>query len=263
VYKQGSGVVIGRGRVITNCHVTKGGAQVTVKSGADSRTASVSVADEELDLCSLDVSLFDAPSVSVGTAASLRTGQRVYAIGAPMGLELTISEGIVSSLRAVDGGTMIQTTAPVSPGSSGGGLFNSEGQLVGVVTFQHRFGQNLNFAVPADWIEKMRTRGPAASSGTSSVASTEPTMEEMVVGKWWCFGSLSGRNGEYTYGSDGVLLIVSNDGRRIATYYRLAGRRIDYALEGIGFSFEIESLTRERMVQLVGQGQRLACERRT
>jgi hypothetical protein len=85
----------------------------------------------------------------------------------------------------------------------------------------------------------------------------------MVVGKWWCFGSISGRNGEYTYGSDGVLRIVANDGRNLATRYRLSGRRIDYMLEGNPFHLEIESLTRDRMVQLVGDGHRLACEKRT
>jgi S1-C subfamily serine protease len=118
----------------------------------------MAIADEQLDLCALDVARLDAPQVTVASASVLRTGQRVYAIGAPQGLELTISEGIVSSLRQVDEGTLIQTTAPVSPGSSGGGLFTADGRLVGIVTFQYREGQNLNFALPADWIDAMRNR---------------------------------------------------------------------------------------------------------
>ena len=89
----------------------------------------------------------------------VRTGQKVFAIGAPQGLELTISEGIVSSLRETKLGTVIQTTAPISPGSSGGGLFNVSGQLIGITTFQSKTGQNLNFAVPADWIAQMEPRG--------------------------------------------------------------------------------------------------------
>lgn len=154
----GSGVVIGQGEVITNCHVTRGGSQLQVKVGANVYSANVTTADEELDLCRLHVPGSSDVAVTIGSATSLRTGQKVYAIGAPHGLDLTISDGIVSSLREVSGGTVIQTTTPVSPGSSGGGLFDASGRLVGIVTFQHRYGQNLNFAVPAEWIGQMRNR---------------------------------------------------------------------------------------------------------
>ena len=196
--------------------------------------------------------------MNIASVADVRTGQRVYAIGAPLGLELTISEGIVSSLREVENGKVIQTTAPVSPGSSGGGLFNAEGQLIGIVTFQTRSGQNLNFAVPADWISEMRARAP----GGTRVAAAEPTIAEMVVGHWWCFGSISGRNGEYTYDSAGNLHIVSSDGRNIVTRYQVSGRRILYQWSNAAFALDIESIEPSRMVQLTGEGQRLACDRR-
>ena len=89
----------------------------------------------------------------------VRPGQTVFAIGSPQGLDLSISEGIVSSVRESRLGPLIQTTAAISPGSSGGGLFNVSGQLIGITTFQSKTGQNLNFAVPADWIADMQTRG--------------------------------------------------------------------------------------------------------
>ncbi len=273
VTKQGSGVVIGSGRVITNCHVVTGGGQIAVKTGTNSRSASINVADEEFDLCSLDVFGLDAPAVTLGTVASVRTGQRVYAIGAPMGLELTISEGIVSSLREASGSKVIQTTAPVSPGSSGGGLFNTEAKLVGIVTFQNRDGQNLNFAVPVDWIGEMRTRGTSATGvgagsspgpGTQAPAATaEPTIGEMVVGSWYCFGSITGRNGEYTYAANGEMRISSADGRNVTGSYRVTGRRIVYQGKDGASTLEIESITRDHMVQLVGAGHRLACDRRS
>jgi serine protease Do len=266
--KQGSGVVVGSGRVITNCHVTSGAAQIAVASGADSRSASVYIADEEFDLCSLDVGGLDAPAVTVGSVTSLRTGQRVFAIGAPLGLELTISEGIVSSLREVPGGKVIQTTAPVSPGSSGGGLFDVEGKLVGIVTFQQRSGQNLNFAIPADWIAEMRNRGSSSNASEAAsppvsapVQTAEPTVAEMVVGKWWCFGSLSGRNGEYSYGADGILQITLSDGVAASGRYSVAGRKILYQGQD-GFAADIDSISAQRMVQVVGDGKRIACERR-
>lgn len=153
---QGSGVVVAPGTVVTNCHVTREGAEVTIKIGRNEHRATLATADEPHDLCHFSVAGLDAPPVSIGSVAQLRTGQRVFAIGAPQGLELTISEGIVSSLRPLSDGTMIQTSAPISPGSSGGGLFDGTGKLVGIVTFQHKFGQNLNFAVPADWVSQAR-----------------------------------------------------------------------------------------------------------
>ena len=267
----GSGVVIDRGTVITNCHVVKRGASASVKVGGDVYAATLRVADEELDLCSLDVAGLGAPAVGVGTVKSLRTGQRVYAIGAPQGLELTISDGIVSSLREISLGTVIQTTAPISSGSSGGGLFDGSGQLVGIVTFQHRYGQNLNFAVPADWIGEMRTRSastsdpvPAARSSSASTASAQDdSPRRLIVGRWWCFGSVSGRNGEYEYGTDGGVLIASSDGLRARGRYAVAGRSVQYSVAGSSFAFAIESLTAEKMVLNIGlQGQRLVCDRR-
>ena len=156
----GSGVVTARGTVVTNCHVALKGVTVEVRAGKDSFPANVLIADETYDLCQLSVGGgFSAPAVEFGAMQYVRTGQKVFAVGAPQGLDLTISEGIVSSLRESRLGTIIQTTAPISPGSSGGGLFNISGQLIGITTFQVRSGQNLNFAVPADWIADMTPRG--------------------------------------------------------------------------------------------------------
>ncbi len=164
----GSGVVTGSGQVITNCHVATAGGTLSVKVSGEQYSASVEVADEEYDLCRLSVSGLTAPAVPIGSIDTLRTGQKVYAIGAPQGLELTISDGIVSAFRDMPQGRIVQTTAPISPGSSGGPLFDAYGRLVGIMTFQHRSGQNLNFAVPADWIANVRSR-----------AATNPLPETM------------------------------------------------------------------------------------
>ncbi len=271
----GSGVVVDRGAVITNCHVVSRAGSVQVKFGGDMHSGSVDVADEELDLCRLSVPGLDAPAVQVGRVGSLRTGQRVYAIGAPQGLDLTISEGIVSSLRDVPGGTVIQTTAPVSRGSSGGGLFDASGRLVGIVTFQHRYGQNLNFALPADWIGEMRSRhSSTASTGSSGEVSgraapavaqrpADNSPASLIVGVWQCFGSISGRSGTYTYGPDGAVTLVSNDGIRGAGRYTIAGKSVRYNMSNGSFAFTIEHLDVQRMVLNIGSaGQRLACERR-
>lgn len=99
------------------------------------------------------------------SSRTLKTGERVYAVGAPQGLELTLSEGLISGLRPTDDAQLVQTSAPISPGSSGGGLFDSKGQLVGVTTLYLKEGQNLNFAVPAEWISALTERpGPSLES---------------------------------------------------------------------------------------------------
>jgi hypothetical protein len=267
----GSGVVIDRNAVITNCHVVRRGVNINVKLGNAVRSADVQVSDEELDLCRLNVSGLDAPAVTIGSVKQVRTGQRVYAIGAPQGLDLTISEGIVSSLREVPGGTVIQTTAPISAGSSGGGLFDLSGRLVGIMTFQHRFGQNLNFALPADWIGEMQTRRASASAPVPTARAAavpasraeDDSPQRLVVGRWWCFGSVSGRNGEYDYREDGTLTVAASDGVRFAGRYSVAGRSVRYNVGGKSFAFAIEALSRDKMVLNIGaQGQRLVCDRR-
>ena len=91
----------------------------------------------------------------------LSVGDEVYAVGAPAGLELSLSRGIVSQLRGAFGkrsAPLVQTDAAISPGSSGGGLFNKAGELVGITTFKWQ-GESLNFALPAEWIEELWLRG--------------------------------------------------------------------------------------------------------
>jgi hypothetical protein len=83
-------------------------------------------------------------------------GERVLAIGSPLGLEGTLSEGVVSQLRELDGMPLIQTTAQISPGSSGGGLFLYTGDLAGITTMSLKGGQSLNFAVPVDAFRQLR-----------------------------------------------------------------------------------------------------------
>lgn len=157
VVSLGSGVVTAAETVVTNCHVVEGGQRLTVVSGAKTLLGTLRVADADRDLCELSVSGLQAPRVALYTG-SLRIGQRVYAIGAPEGLDLTISEGLISSIRELDGARYLQTSAPISSGSSGGGLFDVEGRLVGLTAFVLADGQNLNFALPASWIADLAAR---------------------------------------------------------------------------------------------------------
>ena len=95
-----------------------------------------------------------APPVQMGGLDTVTVGQRVYSVGSPRGLELTIAEGLVSGLRQEDGIPLpvIQTSAPLSPGSSGGGLFDEYGRVIGITTKGLIDSQNLNFAMPVELI---------------------------------------------------------------------------------------------------------------
>lgn len=157
-FSRGSGVAVGLQQVVTNCHVIAQAAQIKVRQGGNDYAASALTSDTYFDLCLLQVPQLSAPAISRGSVKNLRVGQVVYAIGTPQGLERTLSQGLVSAMRETSEGTVIQTSAPISPGSSGGGLFDTQGQLVGITTFQTKTGQNLNFAIPVDWLDTMRTR---------------------------------------------------------------------------------------------------------
>ena len=259
----GSGVVIDNEVVLTNCHVAKPGTTLAVKLGDVVMPATVQLADETLDLCRLAVPGLRAPALTIGTVESLRTGQKVYAIGAPAGLELTISEGIVSALRIVTDGTIIQTTAPISPGSSGGGLFDVAGRLVGIMTFQHRFGQNLNFALPADWIGQMRARGtadPAARSRSVAGLLQDRSPASLILGQWLCRDWTSGRTGQYNFEPDGRLSIAMSNNRAVTLNYGVSGKSLRLSDAKQGTTLVIEELTDRRMV-FHGSDRSIACER--
>ena len=153
-----SGVVMPNGEVATNHHIIEKAARLAVIFNGKAFAAKARHYDPEKDICLLAVPELKAPKALIGDTNQLKVGARVYAIGSPSGLELTLSDGIVSGFREVKGGHYIQNTAPISSGSSGGGLFDEEGLLVGLPSFYLTEGQQLNFAVPIEWVleESMR-----------------------------------------------------------------------------------------------------------
>ena len=161
---QGGGVVTGRELITTNCHVIEGAANLEVHFRQQTYSATAASANEDRDLCQIKVPQLNAPRVLLNTGR-VRVGQRVYAIGAPEGLELTLTEGLISSLREFDGSQYIQTSAAISQGSSGGGLFDTEGRLVGITAFFVGEGLSLNFALPAAWIVELERGGRAKTVG--------------------------------------------------------------------------------------------------
>src|SRR3954468_884231 len=154
----GSGVLIdASGLIVTNLHVIEESSVASVRLANGDVYDDIGVVDydERKDLALLKIQGVRLPVVELGDSEAIETGDPVYAIGAPAGLEQTFSAGIVSAIRETGAGYhRIQTTTPISHGSSGGGLFDSRGLLVGITQAIHE-GENLNFAIPINYIKTM------------------------------------------------------------------------------------------------------------
>jgi S1-C subfamily serine protease len=150
---QGSGFLVSKnGHVVTNYHVIKSGTSAVVKlpDGAFFAVDGVLASNKDRDVAIIKAHGNDFRTLTLGDSNRLQVGEEVVAIGNPLSLESTVSNGIVSAIRTVEdeGGKFVQITAPISPGSSGGPLFNMAGEVVGITTSHLIGGQNLNFAIP-------------------------------------------------------------------------------------------------------------------
>lgn len=146
-----SGFFVREDLVVTNFHAVREGVQGHVKLVGSRGTyviAGVASMDQGKDLAVLRVTGTKAPSLRLGSDRDVRVGDRIYAVGNPMGLEGTFSDGIVSAIRNVGARRLLQITAPISPGSSGGPVLNESGLVIGIAVGTFAEGQNLNFAIP-------------------------------------------------------------------------------------------------------------------
>jgi hypothetical protein len=179
---QGSGVVVGKDMVITNLHVITGASRVSVFDAAGGQhdcpgTLGVDTAN---DLALLKCETGLSP-VRLGDPGKVVIGDQVVAIGNPRGLQGTVSDGIVSGIRNLDGRSYIQTTAPISPGSSGGGLFAMDGALVGITTAMVMDAQNLNLAVPANLVKILISRPGVLTSFAGDSPQPKQTLTPQVT----------------------------------------------------------------------------------
>jgi hypothetical protein len=113
------------------------------------------VADPRRDFAVLRIPADRTPHLNIERSRSASMGDRVYVMGNPLGLEATFSDGLVSSLRVLDGTELVQITAPISAGSSGGPVMNDAGRVIGIATASFEAGQNLNLAVPARYVDAL------------------------------------------------------------------------------------------------------------
>lgn len=207
----GSGVVVAKGEIVTNCHVVKDAALYRVGQGKKYIQATVLYADVERDLCLLIAPDIKAPAVKMGSSTKLQVGDKAYTIGTPEGFELSLGDGLIAQLRS---GTQypIQTTAPISHGSSGGGLFDEKGQLIGITSAGSETGSNIGLAVPVEWIRELRQQKYLALRGAvnsvEEVANQPIKAEKNIEHDWILVESYPEEN--FFYDKN---LILNKDGK--------------------------------------------------
>ncbi len=154
----GTGFVVrADGWVVTNLHVIAGmdEATVTLSNKKSYPVLEVVNASVRHDLALLRIEAKALPVLKLGKSDAVRAGDAIVAIGHPLGLEDTVSNGLVSAVREVGDLTALQISAPIAPGSSGGPLFNDQGEVIGVATAILRGGQNLNLGMPVKYVQEL------------------------------------------------------------------------------------------------------------
>jgi protein disulfide-isomerase len=178
----GSGFFVAPYIIATNYHVIQGAKSANCYLNNSDKKYLIEGyvgVDKAVDLVLLKVSKLNKPALkfAINTAT---VGQKVAVIGSPKGLSATISEGIVSGMRDFDGYKLIQMTAPISPGSSGGPVLNLNGELLGISVLQFKDGQNLNFAIPKSSLQTLlefKKDTPSELSKLNDLEETEINQE--------------------------------------------------------------------------------------
>ncbi len=171
----GSGFFVKEKVIASNFHVVEKAARGYAKlvgQKAKYNIAGVVGLDPKHDLVLLAVEEATAPALKLGDGSKVAVGDTVFAVGNPQGLEGTFSQGIVSGIRQFDTDSLLQITAPISPGSSGGPVLDSEGKVIGVAVATFKSGQNLNFAIPAKHLDELVQKAGKPEPLSSKTAKT-------------------------------------------------------------------------------------------
>jgi len=175
----GSGIIVNRsGLVVTNYHVIAKAtrARVVLADGEKIKVLGVRAVDADKDFAVLEIEASNLPAASLGDSDRLEAGDDLIAIGAPLGLPKTVTSGIVSQIR-LDGYRVIQHTAAISPGSSGGPLLNDAGQVVGINSFLIKDGQSLFFALPINYVKFALDRLPKDATTLRELATAQEAID--------------------------------------------------------------------------------------
>lgn len=201
----GSGFFVRPDVVVTNYHVIEGASNGFAKVVGDDSIYHIEGVvgfDKTMDLALLKLKGVTGRPLVLADISKIEVGEEIFALGNPRGLEGTISPGIISgsSLRDVGNGNLLQITAPISPGSSGGPVVNKKGEVLGIAVSSLKDGQNLNFAIPSSYLAVLLASSKSAPISLSSIkrseserlaADSEPSLAETTS---WITEKLIGRS---------------------------------------------------------------------
>ena len=175
----GSGFIAAAdGKIVTNSHVIEGATEASIVTSdrVEHKDIEVIALDKEHDLAVLRIKGQKLKPLALADSNLAKAGDHVVAIGNPLGLGGTISDGLLSAIRELPHLTVLQISAPISPGSSGGPVFNDRGEVIGVSTFLLLGGQNLNFAIPINVVKPLL----AGDKGTTLAARATPARQRKI-----------------------------------------------------------------------------------
>jgi S1-C subfamily serine protease len=268
----GSGFFVRNGEIASNLHVVEGAVRGYAKLVGEKTKydiEGIAAVDAERDLVVLKISAGRSQALPVGNSDVVQVGESVYAVGNPQGLEGTFSQGIVSSIREVGTDKLLQITAPISPGSSGGPVLNGKGEVIGVSVATFRGGQNLNFAIPSNYLKALlATAGTAGSVKPLSQAKIARAQKSMfadiggrssdsVVGTSFTYDSMIG---DYSFSLVNKLREPVRDVYCLIVFYDKDGSPLD--VQGIRYSDVIPDGLAKRITSKVDPSvQRLNMQR--
>jgi S1-C subfamily serine protease len=238
----GSGFFVRQEVIATNLHVVEGGSRGYAKIVSQRAKLDIegfSGIDPERDLVLLKISAPSTPTLSLGNSDAVEVGEPVYAVGNPQGLEGTFSQGVVSSIRQVGSDKLLQITAPISPGSSGGPVLNSKGEVIGVSVATFRGGQNLNFAIPSNYLKtllgksgsaKPLAQAKPAKSQRSILSDLGGRSVEGVIGTNFTYDSSQFPRGDYSLSIINKLREPVRNVYCLIVFYDLEGNPLDVSI---------------------------------
>jgi len=200
---QGSGFIVGKDKIVTNYHVIAGlsAAVVLFADGHTEPVTGVVAADADQDAAILNLRTGTRPPLPLGDELNLHEGDAVLAIGAPQGLELSLTNGIISAFRNSEKKFLIQNTAPIAPGSSGGPLLDSRGRVIGVTTSLLVDTPGVYFSIGVGTVKRLlkdssHVNNPLAGATTTGGVKPPPDLSQTFE---WIKGKVESKAGGASY----------------------------------------------------------------
>jgi serine protease Do len=175
----GSGVAVAKSLIATNCHVALAGSFLFVEVNQENHLGRLVYYNQKKDICFIEIVGSPLKPANIRPSKTVKIGEEVFAIGNPEGSMKSISSGIISNKIKDDGIEILQTDASISHGSSGGGLFDVNGNLIGITTWAHKTGENMSFALPTELI--LEVIGTKKSSYEPTKKETEKSSTELKI----------------------------------------------------------------------------------